>query len=632
MARLTAFLLFFAASARANMYDATYPSLVAGGKCAAHGCATWGNLAADGNTRIQADVNAKFAAGVAPNTTACALPANDPSDTFWCYCAKLGNDDWDYCTSNATTPYPEQINLQHTGTDGIVVAAFVTFHETRPPPRGCTFGAAQKGYVPGYPPSTGRFRVTTLAAAEAACAKADDCNAVTEHSSGVYELRAGTATLPSPDGETSWLLTNAAACRPDFAPPQARWGTSAAAAEAAAPVAGVTRVYVEPGGAHRRYYMHFVKLAGLRPRTTYHYAVRSGASAWSETLAFTSLYYGGADAGGTTKVAIFGDMGVYAWNNMGNLIDDIARGAVDAVVHLGDHAYNLAEGDGARGDGYLNALQGVVGRVPWVPVLGNHEEYNGDYAHRYVAMTWGEVAGNPEASLHPVNGSAARAAHNQATPLNSLLTFGSVLGPATHGARHGPASGTSRYYSVDIGLIHFVALDVNVYYFSNEAQYRAPQLAWLARDLAAAVANRGDVPWIVLMSHYPMYCSSDTLSGPLHDDGQGDGPAGDFKGCWSYAGRIAEVRGDLEPLMTRYGVDAYFAGHEHDYEPVIKRLFLQNIFFFRSNAPQCAQLWPGWILIPAQLLCGSLTGRPGPSSTTPCSRSRSTTPRRPCTS
>ena len=57
------------------------------------------------------------------------------------------------------------------------------------------------------------------------------------------------------------------------------------------------------------------------------------------------------------------------------------------------------------------------------------------------------------------------------------------------------SSKTSRYYSVDLGLVHFVALDLNSYYFDSEAAYIAPQLAWLEQDLAAAAANRANVPW-----------------------------------------------------------------------------------------------------------------------------------------
>ena len=44
-----------------------------------------------------------------------------------------------------------------------------------------------------------------------------------------------------------------------------------------------------------------------------------------------------------TRVAIYGDMGNDAANNMGNLLADCTSGTIDAVVHMGDHAYNMGE-------------------------------------------------------------------------------------------------------------------------------------------------------------------------------------------------------------------------------------------------------------------------------------------------
>ena len=70
-------------------------------------------------------------------------------------------------------------------------------------------------------------------------------------------------------------------------------------------------------------------------------------------------------------------------------------------------------------------------------------------------------------------------------------------------------SGSSRYFSVDFGLIHFVALDLNVYYGGDPCgdPCKAAQLKWLEADLAAANRNRATVPWVVVMSHYPFYCT-----------------------------------------------------------------------------------------------------------------------------
>lgn len=71
-------------------------------------------------------------------------------------------------------------------------------------------------------------------------------------------------------------------------------------------------------------------------------------SEWSEWRSFRSLY-----STGTTRLAIYGDMGVFpsqfdkpsvpapARTNIGNLVDDVAAGRVDFIVHSGDHAYEF---------------------------------------------------------------------------------------------------------------------------------------------------------------------------------------------------------------------------------------------------------------------------------------------------
>ena len=47
-------------------------------------------------------------------------------------------------------------------------------------------------------------------------------------------------------------------------------------------------------------------------------------------------------------------------------------------------------------------------------------------------------------------------------------------------------SGTSAYFSVDVGLIHIAAL--------SKASPIGAELDWLTKDLEAANANRGNVP------------------------------------------------------------------------------------------------------------------------------------------
>ena len=64
--------------------------------------------------------------------------------------------------------------------------------------------------------------------------------------------------------------------------------------------------------------------------------------------------------------------GVYSWNNMANLLEDVVSGEVDAVVHIGDHAYNMGGMDERRGDAYMQAYEPIISKAPWFPVVGNH--------------------------------------------------------------------------------------------------------------------------------------------------------------------------------------------------------------------------------------------------------------------
>ena len=120
---------------------------------------------------------------------------------------------------------------------------------------------------------------------------------------------------------------------------------------------GVTHAYQNPSR-DRTYYFHFVKITGLATSsaagTSFAFRVRSGAqavpswSAWRTTRAAPP-----PRAGGETRVVMFGDMGVYSHNNMGDMAEDCRGGGADAILHLGDHAYDMGADDEQRSDGYM---------------------------------------------------------------------------------------------------------------------------------------------------------------------------------------------------------------------------------------------------------------------------------------
>jgi len=105
----------------------------------------------------------------------------------------------------------------------------------------------------------------------------------------------------------------------------------------------------------------------------------------------------------------------------------------------------------------------------------------------------------------------------------------------------------NMWYSYDYRMVHFV-------HISTETDFPgAPegpgtrlaggpfgdQISWLNADLTKAVANRAQVPWIIVSGHRPI---------------------------WYSAGQDSNVNGAFESIMTKYNVDFYFSGHEHNYE------------------------------------------------------------------
>ena len=104
--------------------------------------------------------------------------------------------------------------------------------------------------------------------------------------------------------------------------------------------------------------------------------------------------------------------------------------------------------------------------------------------------------------------------------------------------------GNQLNYSYDYGNSHFIAINSGyaqaaekagkVLFGKGSEEYR-----WLEKDLAKARKNR-KTKWIILYSHYPLY---------------------------SYGfSHIPTWQKHVKPLVDKYAVDVYLAGHRHVYE------------------------------------------------------------------
>ena len=100
----------------------------------------------------------------------------------------------------------------------------------------------------------------------------------------------------------------------------------------------------------------------------------------------------------------------------------------------------------------MDAFSRVLSRMPWLPVLGNHEFYeDGPNAERYVDMVEGGVAQEVRRleMSHPSNDGSA---------LNAALSIGQSLGPAT-GVGSGGVGGGPFFVNLRLPLCKLRGVD-----------------------------------------------------------------------------------------------------------------------------------------------------------------------------
>ena len=102
----------------------------------------------------------------------------------------------------------------------------------------------------------------------------------------------------------------------------------------------------------------------------------------------------------------------------------------------------------------------------------------------------------------------------------------------------------NRYYTFTKGDVQFFALDSN---------YMDPkQLSWLEDKLKGSTSK-----WKIAYFHHPLFTSA------------------------KYHGPDVDLRQQLMPLFTKYGVNAVFSGHEHVYERIKPQ---SGIYFFLEGS------------------------------------------------
>lgn len=133
---------------------------------------------------------------------------------------------------------------------------------------------------------------------------------------------------------------------------------------------GFSTKFVDGGGGKHTQYIHRVILTGLRAETRYVYHCGSKCG-WSSQFWFHTPPLG---TNWSPSIAIFGDMGNENAQSLTFLQEDAQRRKYDAIIHVGDFAYDMDSYNALTGDQFMRQIEPLAAFVPYMVCTGNHEE------------------------------------------------------------------------------------------------------------------------------------------------------------------------------------------------------------------------------------------------------------------
>ena len=153
---------------------------------------------------------------------------------------------------------------------------------------------------------------------------------------------------------------------------------------------GESFLFVDGGEKKASQWIHKVVVSGLDGDTSYRYIVGSYVG-WSDVFTMQTLPTGKyimmetsnkvsvkhVGSNWSPHLAMFGDMGNENAVSLPLIQREVDAGHFDAVIHVGDMAYDMAELDGLRGDIFMEKIEPIASQVPYMTCPGNHEwHYN----------------------------------------------------------------------------------------------------------------------------------------------------------------------------------------------------------------------------------------------------------------
>jgi len=267
--------------------------------------------------------------------------------------------------------------------------------------------------------------------------------------------------------------------------------------------------------------IHVVHVNNLKASQLYYYQVGDVHTGFSAVYSFTTAPDKQTLDGTLPHTFImYGDMGTTNTQACGPVTQTVLDGDINAVIHIGDFAYDMYEGNGSNGDRFMDDISVIGANTPYMVGMGNHEVYY-NFSH-YTQRFRGQPL--PKA------------------PAPQTVDTESGVCP------------NNWYYSFNYGLVHFVSVSSEIYF--DFPWMIADQYAWLENDLATAMSNRSQAPWIVVYHHRPLYCTG--------EGGECNDQANTMRNGVLSSNKTYKY--SLEALYYKYGVDLVYSGHVHNYE------------------------------------------------------------------
>lgn len=253
---------------------------------------------------------------------------------------------------------------------------------------------------------------------------------------------------------------------------------------------------------------HEIKIDNLQPNTKYYYSFGTVANP-TIGQGDATYYFKTLPPTGTAqklRLWVIGDMGNNSQEQRDvrdaftstQVNDNVNH--IDAWLLLGDNAYESGT-DNEYQQTFFDIYPSILKNTFLYPCAGNHDYANNPFSN------------NP--------------------PYFDIFTL------PTNGEIGGHPSGTERYYSYNIGNVHFISLDS----FRESRSSTGNMANWLRQDLM-----NNQQKFTIVYMHYPPYTKGSHDSDSFIDF------------------QCGEIRSNIVPILEDYGVDLVLCGHSHCYE------------------------------------------------------------------